>query len=67
MCYLYDFMKCFVRNDEIKLWNQSVRRIFQEQEMTWYKAIHLDTELLPAGKKLMVNSDIYDTNTYTRP
>ena len=24
MCYLYDIMKCFVRNDEIKLWNQSV-------------------------------------------
>ena len=25
MCYLYDFMKCFVRNDEIKLWNQSIK------------------------------------------
>ena len=24
MCYLYDFMKCFVRNDEIKLWNQII-------------------------------------------
>ena len=24
MFYLYDIMKCFVRNDEIKLWNQTV-------------------------------------------
>ena len=22
VCYLYDIMKCFVRNDEIKLWNK---------------------------------------------
>ena len=24
MCYLYDITKCFVRNDEIKLWNQNL-------------------------------------------
>ena len=44
-----------------------VRRILQEEEMIWYKAIHLDIELLLAGKKLMGNSHIYDTNAYTRP
>ena len=30
MCYLYDIMKCFVRNDEIKLWNQINQSCEQE-------------------------------------
>ena len=47
MCYLYDIMKCFVRNDEIKLWNHIFTSLVLCLEM-WHGAF-LNFPVIPTA------------------